>query len=451
MLNSIRARLLAWYAIVLVGVIGGFAGVLYYQVRAYRLDQVDERLTSAARYLDATLRVLPPHELEGRPPRDFPVRPPREPGSPDGPPPGPRPPLDGPNAFRPPPRRGPDDLRREPPPRRPPERPPAERLRAALELPETLLEPDDRPEDRPYFTIWRRDGSVFAASDQDEVKEAAEWGPPDAPAVGGTQLQWRPSGRREAVAAGPHGTILVVGKPLGRLTGELRAFAWQTFGTGLAVLVVGLAGGWIISRSITRPIAAISRTASAISASNLSKRIDTGALDRELVGLAAVLNDTFARLEAAFVRQSRFTSDASHELRTPLAVLRSHVELALARPRSAEEYRETLDACLRRRPHGHARRRLVDVGAGRCRQARSPHQGSRPGRRRRRGGRPVPGSRTRGRRVARVAGGRRRDRPRRCRLPGADRQQPALQRDSPHAAGRPRAACRWPWSTPPPR
>ena len=116
------------------------------------------------------------------------------------------------------------------------------------------------------------------------------------------------------------------------------------------MLVVGLAGGWIISRSITRPIAAISRTASAISASNLSKRIDTGALDRELVGLAAVLNDTFARLEAAFVRQSRFTSDASHELRTPLAVLRSHVELALARPRSAEEYRETLDACLRAAP-----------------------------------------------------------------------------------------------------
>ena len=59
-----------------------------------------------------------------------------------------------------------------------------------------------------------------------------------------------------------------------------------------------------------------------------------------------MLNETFSRLEAAFVRQSRFTSDASHELRTPLAVIHSHAELALSKPRSAEEYRETLAACL---------------------------------------------------------------------------------------------------------
>ncbi len=344
MVNSIRARLLAWYAIVLVGVIGGFAGVLYYQVRASRLDQVDERLTSATRYLEATLRDLPPHELDGRM-RDVHGPPPRELGL-GGPPPGAPPPLDAGPRFRPPPRRGLDDPHRDsPPPRRPPERPPAERLRAALELPEALLEqPDDRPEDRPYFAIWRADGTVLAASSD------APDDPPHAAAGGRPLLHWRPDGRREAVVGGPLASTVVVGKPMGRTMGELRVFAWQTFGTGLAVLVVGLAGGWIISRSITRPIAAISRTASAISASNLSKRIDTEPLDRELVGLAAVLNDTFARLEAAFVRQSRFTSDASHELRTPLAVLRSHVELALAKPRSAEEYRETLEACLRAAP-----------------------------------------------------------------------------------------------------
>ena len=170
--------------------------------------------------------------------------------------------------------------------------------------------------------------------------------------------------------AGPHGSTIVVGKPMQRTMGELHTFAWQTAATGLSALIVGLAGGWIISRSITRPIAAIARTASAISASNLSNRIEIGGLDRELVGLAAVLNDTFSRLEAAFVRQSQFTSDASHELRTPLAVIRSHVELALSKPRSVAEYRETLEACLRRRPHGDARRRVADAGPGRRRKAR---------------------------------------------------------------------------------
>ena len=70
-------------------------------------------------------------------------------------------------------------------------------------------------------------------------------------------------------------------------------------------------------------------------------------VDRELEELAEVLNETFARLEAAFERQTRFTADASHELRTPLAVVRGQAELALSRPRGPEEYRAALGSCLR--------------------------------------------------------------------------------------------------------
>ena len=113
------------------------------------------------------------------------------------------------------------------------------------------------------------------------------------------------------------------------------------------MLAVGLAGGWLASARILRPVAAISATASAISATNLSERIDAAAVDRELADLAGVLNATFDRLEAAFERQARFTADASHELRTPLAVLRSQAQLALSRPRSAEEYRKSIEECLR--------------------------------------------------------------------------------------------------------
>ena len=141
--------------------------------------------------------------------------------------------------------------------------------------------------------------------------------------------------------------MIVVGKPVGRELGELRTLAWQLVMLGLLVLAVGLAGGWLISRSITRPIAAMEQTAASISASNLTRRIDSEGIDHELVGLATVLNAMFTRLEGAFERQSRFTSDASHELRTPLAVIHSHAELALSKPRSSEEYRETLTACLK--------------------------------------------------------------------------------------------------------
>jgi signal transduction histidine kinase len=52
-------------------------------------------------------------------------------------------------------------------------------------------------------------------------------------------------------------------------------------------------------------------------------------------------------LQEAFERQARFTADASHELRTPLAIIRSNAQLALERPRSADDYRQTVQACLR--------------------------------------------------------------------------------------------------------
>lgn len=218
-----------------------------------------------------------------------------------------------------------------------------------MELPESLWdqpgdEADHARREQPYFVIWRASGTILAASaDGDSIPRSIGSALPSGHPPG---FRWRDGVRREMLLVGPRGTLILVGKPAGRELAELGAFAWRLLASGIVVLVVGLAGGWLISRSITGPIAAISRTASEISASNLSRRIETLGIDQELVGLATILNEMFARLEAAFERQSRFTSDASHELRTPLAVIHSHAELALSKPRSADEYRETLIACL---------------------------------------------------------------------------------------------------------
>ena len=127
----------------------------------------------------------------------------------------------------------------------------------------------------------------------------------------------------------------------------MNRFAFQLTGTGAAVLIVGLFGGWVISRQIFCPLAAISATASRISGTNLTERIDPDPLDTELTELATVLNEAFDRLQAAFDRQARFTADASHELRTLLAVIRTQAELALLRPRTADEYRIAVETCLR--------------------------------------------------------------------------------------------------------
>jgi heavy metal sensor kinase len=113
------------------------------------------------------------------------------------------------------------------------------------------------------------------------------------------------------------------------------------------VLVLGLAGGWWVSTRALSPIAAISAAAARISTGDLAQRIQTADTSSELGNLARVLNDTFARLQASFERQARFTADASHELRTPVSVVLTQTQSALARERPAAEYRESLAACQR--------------------------------------------------------------------------------------------------------
>src|SRR5882672_8324296 len=62
----------------------------------------------------------------------------------------------------------------------------------------------------------------------------------------------------------------------------------------------------------------------------------------ELARLAATFNDLLQGVDSAVRQLRQFVTDASHELRTPLAVLHGETELLLSKPRSTEEYRQTL-------------------------------------------------------------------------------------------------------------
>lgn len=130
-------------------------------------------------------------------------------------------------------------------------------------------------------------------------------------------------------------------------TAAMRRLALWLTAAGAGVLLFGLAGGWWLASRAIRPIEAISTTATKIAGGDLSQRINASNTDSELGRLATLLNSTFARLEAAFAHQTRFTSDASHELRTPISVILSQTQTALSRERPATEYRESLEACQR--------------------------------------------------------------------------------------------------------
>ena len=111
---------------------------------------------------------------------------------------------------------------------------------------------------------------------------------------------------------------------------------------GPLVLLVAAGGGYLLAGRALRPVATITALDGRIGGQDLHARLNLNLPDDELGRLARTFDGMLARIEDAFERQRRFAGDAAHELRTPLSLMRSQVDLALARPRSLDEHREAL-------------------------------------------------------------------------------------------------------------
>jgi signal transduction histidine kinase len=90
--------------------------------------------------------------------------------------------------------------------------------------------------------------------------------------------------------------------------------------------------GWIVAGRALRPVHAITAAARRASEENLGERIALAGPDDELKELADTFDAMLGRLDAAFASQRRFVADASHELRTPLTVMRTSIDVTLAKP-----------------------------------------------------------------------------------------------------------------------
>lgn len=104
--------------------------------------------------------------------------------------------------------------------------------------------------------------------------------------------------------------------------------------------------GYRIARHGIRPVEEIAVTARRITSTNLRERIRAEGYPLELASLAGTFNEMLDRLEESFERISRFTTDIAHDLRTPVNNIRGEAEVALARARTVDEYRDVLESSL---------------------------------------------------------------------------------------------------------
>jgi heavy metal sensor kinase len=146
------------------------------------------------------------------------------------------------------------------------------------------------------------------------------------------------------VSASGETVVVVAGASLDDRDEALDGLLAQLLVGGPLALLFASFAGWVLAAAALRPVESMRARAEEISAATTGRRLPVPPADDEVARLARTLNEMLARLEAGLERERRFVADASHELRTPLALLRTELELALRRPRSAEELRAALSS-----------------------------------------------------------------------------------------------------------
>lgn len=142
------------------------------------------------------------------------------------------------------------------------------------------------------------------------------------------------------------GVVLVVAVPTADVAAEItrvRMWLWA-----LCVLALAVAAGASVlaARAGLQPLARVARDIAALDERQLGQRLALAHVPSELRAPLDQMNALLARLEESFARERRFSSDASHELRTPLAALGAVLQLAVARPRDSQEYRDAIARAL---------------------------------------------------------------------------------------------------------
>jgi heavy metal sensor kinase len=221
-----------------------------------------------------------------------------------------------------------------------------------------LNEPDliDPQAMLPWVQVWRGDRSRVVYSNSEAKRRPL----PEARLIVGEGITTLGTGneamriltergdfRIERGAIANARVVIQIARPEAPRRAQMRDLAvLLILGLPLAVLVAGV-GGYILARRALAPIERMTEHAQTITADRLSDRLPVVHPEDEMGRLAAVFNETLARLERSFEQMRRFTADVSHQLRTPLTAIRSVGEVGLrAGHRDESAYRAIIASML---------------------------------------------------------------------------------------------------------
>jgi signal transduction histidine kinase len=180
-----------------------------------------------------------------------------------------------------------------------------------------------------------------------------EWSDFDVSGLRGRSDIWEqlPSGSRparlEVVSARlPGGTLLQVGKSTESREVLLASFRTVLTLVAVAIVVAGLAGGALVTRSTLRPIGQlIGAVRNIIRTGRTEARVPVQERRDAIDELSALFNEMLDRIDTLILGMSNALDNVAHDLRTPMTRLRGVAERAL-QSGDASAQRDALSTCM---------------------------------------------------------------------------------------------------------
>ena len=186
--------------------------------------------------------------------------------------------------------------------------------------------------ERPFlYLLMSRDGRRISGSIERSPVEAFEGDPSwttfqvTDTDVQGRELKHPARGLQERLTGGE---ILFVGADVGADEAYVVKIVRALWGAGALVIVLGLAGGVLVSRNVSRSMAGLTDVVDAVRNGDLGARARVRGARDEFDELALGVNEMLDRLERSMAGHKHAGDAIAHDLRSPLTRLRARLEAA---------------------------------------------------------------------------------------------------------------------------
>jgi heavy metal sensor kinase len=208
-----------------------------------------------------------------------------------------------------------------------------------------LIEAKQDGEKTVFYRLLSPDGAVLGSS------ELFFWGPlavnhsalqkvvkDNKPVLETLAIEGRRHKARAVYAPIGPATILQIGVSL-EDNDEFLAQFRRIFGAtvGGVMILAGLLG-WFMARRALKDVEEVTRTAQAISGSDLEERVPVKGRAEEIDRLATTFNDMLDRIQTLITETKEMTENIAHDLRSPITRIRGLAEMALTAGKGIEEF-----------------------------------------------------------------------------------------------------------------